>query len=134
MYDYYRARRPRGRDRHNHEMLLYTGDDSDGSGGSRKRWSNKKKSLRNNPRDSRECYGCGKKGHIKRDCRSTGNKKAGFARRTGKCSYCDKSGQPSIVQPKSPHTFSPTPCTVGLSAIPSLGHTTFGPLLRPTQP
>ena len=71
MYDYYRARRPsRVRDRHHREMSLYTGDDSDGSTGSRKRWSSKKKSIHNNPRDTRECYGCGKKGHIKRDCKS----------------------------------------------------------------
>ena len=93
MYDYYCTRRPRrdhggGRNRHHHEMSLYTGDDSDGSTGSRKRWSSKKKSVRNNPRDSRECYGCGKKGHIKRDCRSTGN----GGRRSGKCSHCGKTG------------------------------------------
>ena len=93
MYDYYQARRSaRGRDQYNYDMSLYTGDDSDGSVRSKKRWNNKKKSLRNNPRDKRECYGCGWKGHIKRDCRSIGNKKAGLARRTGKCFHCNKPG------------------------------------------
>ena len=100
MYDYYCTRRPRGRDhgegrnRHHHEMSLYTGDDSDGSTGSRKRWSNKKKSVRNSPRDNRECYGCGKKGHIKRDCKSGRAGRGGGSRKSafGKCSHCDKPG------------------------------------------
>ena len=77
-------------------MSLYTGDDSDGSVGSRKRWSNKKKSLRNNPRETRECYRCGKKGHIKRDCRSTSHKRAGLAPKKNRnsldCSFCKRKG------------------------------------------
>ena len=40
MYEFYRARRTiRGRDCNHHEMSLYTGDDSDGSVGSKKRCS-----------------------------------------------------------------------------------------------
>ena len=93
MYDYYQAiRSARERDQYNHEMPLYIGDNSDGSVGSKKRWSNNKKSLRNNPREKREYYGCGKKGHIKHDCRSTSNKKAGSARRSMDCNHCKKKG------------------------------------------
>ena len=35
---------------------------------------------------------CDRKGHIKCNCRSTGNKEAGLARRTEKCSHCNKPG------------------------------------------
>ena len=61
MYEYYRARRTtRGRGQNNHEMSLYAGDDSDGSVGSKKEWSNKKKSLRNNPRETENAMDAGK--------------------------------------------------------------------------
>ena len=89
-------------------MSLYTGDKSDGSVGSKKRWSNNKKSLRNNPREIRQCYGCGKVGHIKRDCRSTSNKRAGAAhnsnRSTVDCQHCKKKGhRESDCWKKYPH-------------------------------
>ena len=70
MYEYYRARRTtRDRDR-NHEISLYARDDSDGESTSSKKKSNKWMSKRNNgnankKKETRECYGCGKKGHIK---------------------------------------------------------------------
>ena len=83
---------------HHQEMSLYTGDDSDGSSDSQKKWSNKKKSRRNNPQDARRCYGCGKKGHIKRDCRSGGQQKKLHTSQPGSkpCSYCHKKGH-SVV-------------------------------------
>ena len=77
------------RSKNNHqEMSLYTGDDSDGSVDSQKKWSNKKKSRRNNPQESRRCYGCGKKGHIKRDCKQKKSSKPGDK----DCSHCHKKG------------------------------------------
>ena len=58
MYDLWRAtvepynREQQGKS-HHQEMLLYTGDDSDGSIDSQKKWNNKKKSRRNNPQENR---------------------------------------------------------------------------------
>ena len=73
---------------HHQEMSLYTGDDSDGSVDSQKKWSNNKKSRRNNPQEIRRCYGCGKKGHIKRDCKQEKSSKPGDK----DCSHCHKKG------------------------------------------
>ena len=96
MYEYYWARKStRGRDQYNHEISLYTGDDSDGSGGTKKRWSNNNKSLKNNPRKTRQCYGCRRVGHIKRDCKSICQKISGINtgnRSTLECPFCKKKG------------------------------------------
>ena len=92
MYKNYWARRStRGRDRYSHEMSLYTGDDSDGGGGT-KRWCNEKKALRNNPRETREYYGCRRKGHIKRDCRAIRKKSSNANRSNKNCKHCNKKG------------------------------------------
>lgn len=108
MYKYYQAKRStKSTDQYNNEMSLYTGDNSDRSGETKKRWSNNKKSLRNNPMETRECYGCGKKGHIKRDCPSIRKKTTG--RNTGnrstlECPYCKKKGhKESDYWKKHPH-------------------------------
>ena len=63
-------------------MSLYAGDNSDGVSTSSKKKSSKWKSRRKNgnankKKETRECYGCGKKGHIKRDYRSICYKTAG---------------------------------------------------------
>ena len=92
MYDFWRATvepyaKGKGKS-HHQEMSLYTGDDSDGSVDSQKKWSNKKKSRRNNPQEARRCYGCGKKGHIKRDCKQKKSFKSGDK----DCSHCHKKG------------------------------------------
>ena len=93
MYDFWRATvEPYTKDRgksHHQEMSLYTGDDSDESVDSQKKWSNKKKSRRNNPQENRRCYGCGKKGHIKRDC---GQQKKSSKPGGKPCSHCHKKG------------------------------------------
>ena len=71
-------------------MNLYAREESDtNSEGSRlKKKSNKWKSKRNNQgKDTRECYRCRKKGHIKRNCRA--KKKTTFNK---KCSHCNKKG------------------------------------------